>query len=335
MTRFLCLLLVGLSLVAVGDMSGKSSSQEKGDPVERLLLSLGRRGVNVDDELVDLNKLVVLKGEPERAKQLYDDIKARLEAKLKLAEDAPRTAPDNKLIARILAGGVRILAVTAHPDDENMMSGLLAFARDQGAPVLLLCLTRGEAGETAYAGESPGEALGRKRSEELRAAAEALGIDYKIAGFVNGAFKEKYPGKKFWLPGEVIAAWGGSRDPETVVAAEAEAFRPNIVVTIEPNWGWTGNPEHRAAAELAKKAAARVSAEVVYAVTPDAVFTDEFDTAKRSSTKRGQTYWEVKVSAARQHASQYKLPPDAEKHPEQFPDLSVEHFQAQAKVRLW
>ncbi|RMG24871.1 MAG: hypothetical protein D6724_05235, partial [Armatimonadetes bacterium] len=49
MTRFLFLLLVGLSLVAVGNRSGKSSSQEKGDPVERLLLSLGRRGVNVDD----------------------------------------------------------------------------------------------------------------------------------------------------------------------------------------------------------------------------------------------------------------------------------------------
>ncbi|GIW55445.1 MAG: hypothetical protein KatS3mg082_1849 [Nitrospiraceae bacterium] len=324
--RFLVVLLLGLLKLGVTDACASS------DRVESLLISLGRRGVNVDDALVDLNKLVSLKDRPERARQLYADVEARLEAKMKLVQKTPRSTPNNKLIARLAAGGLRVMAVTAHPDDENMMSGLLAFGRDNGVPVLLLCLTRGEAGETPHAGGLHAEALGRKRSEELRGAAAALGIDHTIARFTNGAFKEKYPGKKFWLPEEVIAAWRDTRDPEQVVAAAAKTFRPDIIVTIEPNWGWTGNPEHRAAAELAKKAAARVGAEVVYAVTSDAVFTDEFDTS-RWPAKRAMDYWAVKVSAARHHASQYKLPPDSEKHPEQFPDLSVEHFRACGRTK--
>jgi len=211
------------------------------------------------------------------------------------------------------------------PTREDFLCYVDAFARDQGNSVFLLCLTSGEAGENPQSGDQRGEHLARRRAEELRGAAAVLGIQHEIAGFTNGAFKRKYPNQRLWLPGAALEAWREVRDPEQVVVDVATQLKPHIVLAIEPNWGWTGHPEHRAAAELARSAASRVGAEVAYAVMSAAEFTDQFDTS-RWSGKRGMSYWTVKIAAARHHVSQYRLPTDAEKHPEQSPDLSVEHF---------
>jgi len=315
LSLFTGLLLVLLSVAACAS----------GDRVEDLLVLLGQRGVNIDSEIAELNRVVQLKERPDQARLLYADVQRRLEAQRVGMRDTSRVQPDNTLMARVAAGGVRIMAVTAHPDDENMMSGFLAFARDQGNSVFLLCLTSGEAGENPQSGDQRGEHLARRRAEELRGAAAVLGIQHEIAGFTNGAFKRKYPNQRLWLPGAALEAWREVRDPEQVVVDVATQLKPHIVLAIEPNWGWTGHPEHRAAAELARSAASRVGAEVAYAVMSAAEFTDQFDTS-RWSGKRGMSYWTVKIAAARHHVSQYRLPTDAEKHPEQSPDLSVEHF---------
>ena len=41
----------------------------------------------------------------------------------------------------------RLLAVFAHPDDENAFAGTMAYYAANGAQVALACATRGEAGE--------------------------------------------------------------------------------------------------------------------------------------------------------------------------------------------
>ncbi|GIW79763.1 MAG: hypothetical protein KatS3mg105_1570 [Gemmatales bacterium] len=315
-----------------GDVSSATSfvsisAPKPRDPVAALLAALGERGVNIDDELKQLNLLIRIRSEPDKARVLYAKIKESLERKLAIAKQARKAEPDNKLIERIRRGRLRILAVTAHPDDENMMSGLLAFARDHGNQVHLLCLTRGEAGETPNSGGLQGDALGKKRSEELRAAVSELGIDYTIAaGFRNGAFKKLYPEQRFWLPSQVIAAWQKSGDPAKVVLDMARRFKADILVTIEPNWGWTGNPEHRAAAELARQAAKKIQGVLVYAVREEAFHTDVFRTDKEQSP-RGVSYWTIKIHAASRHQSQYKLPKGIEKHPDKVPHLSTEHYQ--------
>lgn len=295
------------------------------DPVARLLQELGQRGVNLDGELAELNELAHLRRQPDQARARYAALRASLETKLAAVRSAPLPDPDNALMAHLAAGGVRILAITAHPDDENMMSGLLAFARDYHNPVLLLCLTRGEAGEQVTH-DRPVAEVGQRRTRELHAAATVLDIAVIIAGFPNGAFKRVVPGRTFWFPQDVLRAWRTDRDPARVVKTVATRFAPDLVLTLEPNWGWTGNPEHRAAAVLAREAAQQAGAQLAYAVMADTPHTDRFDTTMFSS-HRGQSYWAVKLAAARQHRSQYRLPPDAEHHPERFPHLAVEHFQ--------
>lgn len=66
-----------------------------------------------------------------------------------------------------------VVAVVAHPDDESFALGaILAAFAETGARVSVLCLTRGEA-STLHG--VPGD-LGKLRTEELTAAAAALGL---------------------------------------------------------------------------------------------------------------------------------------------------------------
>ncbi|HYN87205.1 MAG TPA: PIG-L family deacetylase, partial [Ardenticatenaceae bacterium] len=71
----------------------------------------------------------------------------------------------------------RILALFAHPDDECFgVGGTLARAAREGAHVVLVCATRGEAGEIADPALATPETLGEVREGELNCAAEALGL---------------------------------------------------------------------------------------------------------------------------------------------------------------
>ena len=70
-----------------------------------------------------------------------------------------------------------LLAVYAHPDDESFGSGgMLAHYAAQGVRVGLVTATRGEIGEIADSGLATSDNLGDVREQELRNAADALGI---------------------------------------------------------------------------------------------------------------------------------------------------------------
>src|ERR1044071_3327052 len=71
-----------------------------------------------------------------------------------------------------------LLAIFPHPDDETFSAGgLMAAARDQGDTVILICATRGEAGESGNPDHDTPEALGKAREAELRAAMKSLNVD--------------------------------------------------------------------------------------------------------------------------------------------------------------
>ena len=73
-----------------------------------------------------------------------------------------------------------ILAVYAHPDDEQGVSGTLAkYARD-GVRVGLICATRGEVGEISDPALATPENLGAVRERELRDAAAVLGVQQTL-----------------------------------------------------------------------------------------------------------------------------------------------------------
>jgi N-acetylglucosamine malate deacetylase 2 len=73
----------------------------------------------------------------------------------------------------LLAREGPVIVAIAHPDDELFASALLCELAAQGRDVRILCLTRGEGGET---GGRTREELGRVREAELRASAAALGV---------------------------------------------------------------------------------------------------------------------------------------------------------------
>ncbi|HMB22874.1 MAG TPA: PIG-L family deacetylase, partial [Anaerolineales bacterium] len=77
-----------------------------------------------------------------------------------------------------MSAALRMLAVFAHPDDESMgMGGTLAKYAAEGVATYLVCATRGERGWFGPEEQNPGpEALGKIRTQELKDAANALGL---------------------------------------------------------------------------------------------------------------------------------------------------------------
>lgn len=152
----------------------------------------------------------------------------------------------------------RLLAIFPHPDDEAFScGGVMAGARDLGAPVTLICLTRGEAGQTRIAGLDP-DILGSVREEELRAAMTALDVtdvrllDYRDSG-MPGTPENAEPRALVNAPLAVIA---------TRLAIHIRALKPAAVITFGPD-GAYGHGDH-IAAHFAVLKAVEYAAEVSF-----------------------------------------------------------------------
>lgn len=133
-----------------------------------------------------------------------------------------------------------ILAVFAHPDDEAFgTGGTIAKYAAEGVHVVLVCATRGEAGEISDPSLATPANLGQVREHELRCAAENMGVaeliflDYRDSG---------------------MADTPENNDPRAFINAPAEEVvqklisvirrvQPLVVTTFEPNGGY-GHPDH-------------------------------------------------------------------------------------------
>jgi LmbE family N-acetylglucosaminyl deacetylase len=133
-----------------------------------------------------------------------------------------------------------LLAVFAHPDDEAFgTGGTLSRYAAEGVQVYLVCATRGEAGEISDPGYATPETLGQVRENELRCAAETMGIaepiflDYCDSG-MDGTPENQNPRAFINAPAkEVISRLVGVM----------RRLRPEVVTTFEPNGGY-GHPDH-------------------------------------------------------------------------------------------
>ena len=122
----------------------------------------------------------------------------------------------------------RLLGVFAHPDDETWCAGgTVAQWTREGAEVLIVSATRGEAGQIRDVRVADRRSLGRVREAELRLACLRLG-----AGDV-----------RCWdYPDGTLAA----ADFEPLVDRVAEllrTFRPDVVVSFGSEGGY-GHPDH-------------------------------------------------------------------------------------------
>jgi len=155
-----------------------------------------------------------------------------------------------------------LLALFAHPDDESFgCGGALARLADEGHRVVLVCATRGELGEISDPALATPENLGEVREQELRNAADALGIseviflDYRDSGMAG-------------TEGNNDSRAFSAQPPDVVVRQLVGIIRrerPGAILTFEPNGGY-GHPDHIA---MHHNAMAAVSAAGVGAYAPD------------------------------------------------------------------
>ena len=142
----------------------------------------------------------------------------------------------------------RLLLVVAHPDDETFGCGsTLLHAAGLGWETTVACATRGEAGEPAPGVDLGGRSLSAVREEELREAADLLGVHRLVLlDFTDSGMDGSAPA------GSLCAA-----DPEDVVAAVravAAEVDPDVMVSLDAADG------HRDHARV-RDAAAAVAAE--------------------------------------------------------------------------
>jgi LmbE family N-acetylglucosaminyl deacetylase len=134
-----------------------------------------------------------------------------------------------------------MMAAFAHPDDESFgLGGTLAcYGHDPDVRLILVCATRGEAGEISDPELATPERLGKVRERELRCACQVLGVDdlyflgYRDSGMA-GTPENRDP--------RALAM----ADPEEAVGrivAHIRRERPDIVVTFDETGGY-GHPDH-------------------------------------------------------------------------------------------
>jgi N-acetylglucosamine malate deacetylase 2 len=145
-----------------------------------------------------------------------------------------------------------LLVVTAHPDDESFpMGGTLAKYAAEGARVVLVSATRGEAGIPGLGATE----TARVREAELRAAARALGVSrLEFLDYTDGEFARA--------------------DEAQVVAQLLELFgqeQPEVVITFGPE-GISGHPDHVATHRFVTRAfeRARLAGRLFYLMPSEA-----------------------------------------------------------------
>ena len=125
-------------------------------------------------------------------------------------------------------GRCRLLGIFAHPDDETFCAGG-TFARyaEQGAEIMVVSATRGQAGQIRDAAVGNRRTIAAVREAELRLACERLGITkVRCLDYVDGTLAD--------------AEFSALVDEVAEVICE---FGPDVVITFGPDGGY-GHPDH-------------------------------------------------------------------------------------------
>jgi N-acetyl-1-D-myo-inositol-2-amino-2-deoxy-alpha-D-glucopyranoside deacetylase len=189
----------------------------------------------------------------------------------------------------ILDGVTSVLLVHAHPDDETISTGaLIADMVSRGILVSLLTATRGERGDVVpgpLSGLQGTDALTSRREDELRAAAQALGIGEcqwlgeppaRAPGLPARRYRDS--GMSWIRPGLAGPAIDFELDDEALTRATLQEVaddigallgrrHPSLVISYGHGGGY-GHPDHvrvHEAALAASRAAGIPFAEIVHA----------------------------------------------------------------------
>ena len=139
---------------------------------------------------------------------------------------------------------LRMMAVHAHPDDESS-KGAATMARyaAEGARVMVVTLTGGERGDILNPAMDLPDVHGRMpeiRRDEMRKAAEILGVEHHWLGFVDSGLPEGDPTPP--LPEGCFALEPLEVPTEALVKVIRE-FKPHVMTTYDENGGYP-HPDH-------------------------------------------------------------------------------------------
>lgn len=139
---------------------------------------------------------------------------------------------------------LRLMAVHAHPDDESS-KGAATTARyaAEGARVMVVTLTGGERGDILNPAMDLPEVHGRiteVRRDEMRTAAEILGVEHHWLGFVDSGLPEGDPPPP--LP-EGCFGLVPLDEPVARLVRVIREFRPHVMTTYDEFGGYP-HPDH-------------------------------------------------------------------------------------------
>ena len=129
----------------------------------------------------------------------------------------------------------RLMCILAHPDDETLGVGsTLAKYAAEGVETYVLTATRGQRGWNGIPPHHPDpEGVGRIREQELRAAADILGV-FEVC------FLDYFDGDLDQAPAQEAIAQ---------ITAHVRRVRPQVVITFAPD-GAYGHPDHIAISQF-------------------------------------------------------------------------------------
>jgi LmbE family N-acetylglucosaminyl deacetylase len=146
-----------------------------------------------------------------------------------------------KAPARENSEPLRVIFIGAHPDDaEGRCGGTAALWAEQGAEVMLVSVTNGDAGHQSQGGG----ALARRRAAESRRSAKILGVSWQTLDFHDGELVPSLQAR------------------EAVIRA-IRNWKADIVISHRPN---DYHPDHRYTGQLVQDAAYLV---IVPNICPD------------------------------------------------------------------
>lgn len=122
---------------------------------------------------------------------------------------------------------LRILAFFPHPDDEVTVSGTLMKLIDQGHEVYLVCLTKGEAGNSGEAYSK--EELADLRSLEMQRSAELIGVEkLHLLDYPDGGLDEM-----------------GLNSIKGIALAWINQLQPDVLISYDSKVGLYGHSDHK------------------------------------------------------------------------------------------
>lgn len=127
-----------------------------------------------------------------------------------------------------------LLAVFGHPDDETTVSPVLAKYAAEGVEVHLAIATDGRYGVTPHAGIPAGDSLAVTRAQELKCAAEQLGIHPILFGLHD----------QLKMQGGYEPVHAQLNELRLKVTTLFDSLKPDAVITWGAS-GWTGHHDHR------------------------------------------------------------------------------------------